>query len=287
MWKFVASRYADEDTIAGFDLFNEPSTFSMGGNSLYGGDPYWNGINMFCAQVLPQFYERLVDAVRTTDNSHLIIWEPAAIYHTTTLPPNRPGVVFSPHYPTAGIYSWAYNCEVPYYNGSRACLEKVADTLSTMSQEWNQPIFVGEWGMLATDVNVREFVADLSDILDGHFIGSAWWSYGRSSFGMNLLDVTGAERTALTQPLIRPYPAVSSMPTSYSIFDTDAKELRVGVTGPSVLWIYLPASSHPLQVKVDGADVSWRRPVITQTIIRNIVIVFVPSGGSEMLVSLR
>ncbi len=70
-WKFVASRFADDPWVIGYDLFNEP----------------WPA-HSSDAQ-LGAFYDTVIDAIRSVDREHLIFYEPYVLFdfgQPTTLP---------------------------------------------------------------------------------------------------------------------------------------------------------------------------------------------------------
>jgi hypothetical protein len=246
MWKFVASRYVNEKTIAGFDVFNEPGIYSSDRKAGF------LNVGTFSRQTLPDFYEKVIDGIRTVDGNHLCIWEPyqESLYlWQTTRAVNRPNIVYSPHYPDYDGYSF------DRYDGNKASLEKaVASTLV-----WNQPVFMGEWGICANAANVTSYIRDFSDLMDRYLMGAAWWSYGKMSFQMALLDQTGNERVILTQSLIRPHLAISSVVPSSSSLSADARELTVILEGPCDMRIYVTPFSGVTQVKVDSgsASTSW------------------------------
>lgn len=59
LWSEIAKRYRDEETVAGYDLLNEPL-------------PNW--FNKLYGEVLP-LYRKLIDVIRLVDNNHMIILE--------------------------------------------------------------------------------------------------------------------------------------------------------------------------------------------------------------------
>jgi hypothetical protein len=201
MWKYVASRYSKEEIIAGYDLFNEPTVFSSGG----GKARYYDSVKL-CIETLPAFYAKVVDGIRTVDINHMILWEPAAIWSMTTSRVERPNLVYSPHYPgyspfyqTTGIGLSEYG-----YDGNKTRLAAaLTSTAIQLSEQWEIPVFVGEWGILAEAPNAVQYIHDFADLMNTHLLGGAWWTYGKSSWGMALLDTEGSERTVLVQNLLQ------------------------------------------------------------------------------------
>jgi endoglycosylceramidase len=230
MWQHVARRYSSSTVVAGYDLFNEPYSWQI--EYKYG--PY--DLGTFSHTILPAFYTRLIDSIRPIDSNHIFFWE-----EPSSIALSRPNTAYSPHYPGYSDFS-GYDA-----SSVRSAMESLAAT----SQQWNVPIFVGEWGMYASGNNVTGYIRDFSDLLDKYAMSSTWWSYGKSSFEMTLQDESGNDRVILTKNLIRPYVGISSAIPSYSSFGVDTKELRVSVNGPSQVGIYT-AGYALSQVSADG-----------------------------------
>jgi aryl-phospho-beta-D-glucosidase BglC (GH1 family) len=94
MWVYVASRYANESTIAAYDLFNEP--YAAPGLISYEEEPDY---------IFP-FIEKLIDSIRKVDSRHILIYEPIGGYKIrNTWCLNRSNIVFSFHfYPEYSFY---------------------------------------------------------------------------------------------------------------------------------------------------------------------------------------
>jgi endoglycosylceramidase len=201
MWKYVASRYAQQETVAAYDLFNEPTVYSSGG-----GNVKYYDVSKLCSETLPAFYEKVVDGIRTVDGNHMILWEPANIWNRITSRVNRPNMAFSPHYPgyspfykTTGI-----GMSESGYDGNKTRLEaSLLNTVIRLSEEWDIPVFVGEWGICVEALNAIQYIYDFAELMGRYALSGAWWTYGKSTFGMNLLDKDGNERAALVQNLLQ------------------------------------------------------------------------------------
>jgi len=256
MWKHVAARYGNEPVIAAFDLFNEPGVFAN-------GITFYNP-NTFCKSTIPDFLTKVVDAIRVVDNRHIIMWEPAenCIWNLTvslstiTSPVRRPNVVYSLHYPGVGDAMTLSRG----YCGDRDRLEKAFEnSVLHPSNDWNQPVFIGEYGIEIQAINATQYIRDFVALMNKHFIGGAWWTYGRgSSFGMNLLDQNGSERLALIQNIVVPYVRVSTSSGVSSVFSAESKTFNVDVKGPATMAICLPSYFSLRGVDVDSsAQVVW------------------------------
>jgi len=278
MWKHVAARYSSETTITAYDLFNEPSPFTMDGTAFL---PSYDV--KLCSETLPHFFERVVDAIRTVDSNHMILWEPAAIWNEMTSRVDRPNVVYSPHYPG---FSPSYAIDgkglsIYGYDGNKTRLEaSLVSKVVTLSRDWNQPVLIGEWGICAEGPNAGQYTRDLADLMDKYLLSRTWWTYGRAGFGMYLLDGAGNERTAILQNLIRAYASSSSVRPSSSSFDPVAKEFQLIVAGPSVVGTYIPLFYQSFTAVADSGS------CLTE-IRGNVVLVTLPNGASQLVVSFQ
>lgn len=243
MWKFVAARYSSENIVAGYDLFNEPGANDMNTMNWASKD-----YDKFASITVPAFLARVVDAIRSVDSNHVIFWEPARIWPTQTGYLDRPNVIYSPHYPGG----WSL---IDGYDGNNTLLATSLDTLLHQSYAWNQPLFIGEWGIRAEARNADRYTHDLSDLMDMHFVSSAWWAFARDSFGMYLLNEKGVERAVFIRNLVRPHITFSSSGPISSSYDSG--QLRVTVKGPSAVIVYLPTGESVDRVATDSGPVSW------------------------------
>jgi endoglycosylceramidase len=215
-WKHIASRYKDESTIAGYDVFNEPSS------------GYYDVDSTFTSTIIPTFYTKAIDAIRTIDQAHICFWE-----EPTTTRIQRPNVVYSPHYPGLGSLS--------HYGGTHAFAARIQQIVG-LSRKWNVPMFVGEWGMEASAPGVVQYINDSLSLYDSYSISAAWWDYAVGSFKMDLFNSDGTPRQILVRNLVRPFARQVSSPailaTTYSqqihSFNIDT------ATGPLQILISIP-----------------------------------------------
>jgi aryl-phospho-beta-D-glucosidase BglC (GH1 family) len=88
VWKGIATHYAKEPTIAGYDLLNEPWV-------------YTSIIPQLNATHIDAFYSRVTEAIRSVDPYHLIFLEPANMNTFNTSFDGK--IVWAPHF-----YSWSF-----------------------------------------------------------------------------------------------------------------------------------------------------------------------------------
>jgi endoglycosylceramidase len=238
MWLYVASRYAQEKAVAGYDLFNEPTIYTMNGVVSY--DP-----TKLCTVTLPTFYNAIVDAIRTVDSNHVVFWEPCAIYNMNTIPPSKPNIVYSPH----------WNKESGYDGNTAQLLISLENNVIARSKGWNQPVFFGEFCIFAESTNAAQYILDFTNFLDSNLIGGAWWTYGRFNFGGSLLDLSGNERAVLVQNLVRPYVQSYSVSVSSSSYNLGTGEFGVDLEGIGIVRVYLSSFYLPsFSLKVDNGS---------------------------------
>jgi endoglycosylceramidase len=186
MWMHVASRYAQEPTVVGYDLFNEPTVFTNSGVVVY--DP-----TTLCTVTLPAFYNTVIDGIRTVDSNHIIFWESCAIYNMPLpVPPSRSNIVYSPH----------WNKESGYDGNTAGLLSSIQTRVINPANSWNQPVWFGEFCVPYDGSNAVQYIHDFGGIANTYGLSWAWWCYGRYNLGYSLLDGNGNERTILTTNII-------------------------------------------------------------------------------------
>jgi hypothetical protein len=182
MWKFVANYYANESTIAAYEVFNEPN-----GNL----EPW----DVQTTQLYP-FYETIIDEIRSVDANHIIIYEPMGYFDqgNAKLAKNliRPNLVASFHF---------YDYQ-PYTSTNAAQLENSFisnNPLTKPNMNWTIPVLVGEFGIDADSPNAGLWMKDVISIFNKYQVGWTVWAYGKyDSNPMVLLYSNGTERTRLT-----------------------------------------------------------------------------------------
>lgn len=271
IWEYVASRYASEPAVAGYDLLNEPTVFSADSKITY-YDP-----GKFVSQTLPVFFERVAAGIRTVDAKHMIFWEPAqvpliwdnpteylALMSISSTYVDISNAIYSPHYPGIGP-----GLSLQAYDGNTTRLEKsLQSNILSLSERWNQPVFIGEWGIISDGTNAAQYIHDLSDLQDKYLLSSAWWTYGYCSFGMCTFDDYGKERATITGNLIRPFLQAWSAIQTIASATLEEKQFQLNLQGAGILKLVFPTSFHLDLVKVNGQLYVSRR---TTTNLTNIV----------------
>ncbi|MES0490925.1 MAG: cellulase family glycosylhydrolase [Leptospirales bacterium] len=200
LWVAIANRYKDEDTIAGYDLINEPGTPTSAA---------WNVLS-----------QKMIDAIRVVDANHLIIMESGLItggvdFIFTVL--DDANVMYdSHHYPY-----WSYCIQLlavygnlDYTDGVQTTYGNYPDTSALINTrngadfdsayleaellfyglqfgiDNNVPMNVGEYGLSYKLFNPFStkggltWVADFNTLMDTHKLNRQYYNYHNSAFGI-------------------------------------------------------------------------------------------------------
>ena len=136
LWKRLATRYANEPTIGGYDLLNEVN-WNLNGNI-----------------PLRDLYHEMTDSIRTVDTNHIIFIEGNwfANDFTALTPPWDNNMVYSPH------KYWSVN--------DQGSIQWVLD----IRNNHNVPLYFGESGE-----NSNVWFRDAIKLMEDNGIGWAWW----------------------------------------------------------------------------------------------------------------
>lgn len=136
LWKKLAETYANEPTVAAYDLINEPN-WNLPGN-----------------QLLRDLYQEITDSIRTVDTTHMLIIEGNwfANDFTGLTPPWDDNMAYGPH------KYWSFN--------DQASIQWVLD----IRDNYDVPIFFGESGE-----NSNPWFADAVRLFEENGLGWAWW----------------------------------------------------------------------------------------------------------------
>ncbi|MBS4055869.1 MAG: cellulase family glycosylhydrolase [Bacteroidales bacterium] len=161
LWAKLASRYANEPWIGGYDLINETNwTFEEGKQE--------NGLNDTSNLPLQTLMMDITKAVRAVDQHHILFVEGngwANNYHGLT-PPWDSNMVYSFH------HYWQRN--------ETRSIQRFLD----MREKYQVPFWMGESGE-----NSNEWFAEAIQLFELHGIGWAWWPYKKFDSRTCLMEV--------------------------------------------------------------------------------------------------
>lgn len=176
----------------------------------------------FETEQLQPMYQRVADAIRQVDTSHVLFLEHSYFSNTgvatsierTRLPDGRPDprVAYAPH---------AYDLVTDTENAAAASSDRLAfifERLAAAGARLGMPVWLGEWGAYYRHGEAIVPVARRSiALIEQHRFGQAYWSYD-----------PGLEELAYFQEaLLRPYPAYTNGQLLRYRYDFDAATLTV------------------------------------------------------------
>jgi hypothetical protein len=142
LWKNIAHRYANNPTVLGYDLLNEPL-------------PHFPAMRQFDAKLEP-LYKRITAAIRTVDTHHAIILGGAKWDSDFS--------VFGPPFDSNVIYQFHTYWAPP----EQQTIQKYVD----FRTKYNVPIWLGESGE-----NNDQWIGQFARLLEKNDIGWAFWPY--------------------------------------------------------------------------------------------------------------
>jgi len=284
VWKGIASHYAHNRSVIGYELFNEPSgpeavspaQFDRQLQCFYAGSSYAPASCASSGSQAPP--AGLIPAIQSADSHHLVFYEAPVL--TDFGSPETIGIAEPLHFPRLAISFHDYG-GVPgqstFECSQPNCSTQEDTTMSNFTSErpatqTSQP---GGPAWLLSEFGAEKYVPDISHVAalaDSNLLSWTYWS------ALQLHDPTGGPYEGLLNPrthrpdrararvLARVYPlATAGTPTSQS-FDPGTQAFDFTYTvDPSVhapTLISIPLAyhyRHGYKVKVTGARVTSRR----------------------------
>ena len=239
VWRMLAERYRNEPTVAAYDLFNEPNA------------PMDVIEPEELSEIIAQFYNTLIKAVRSVDKRHICIFEPiwgAPIFSNYVIKPSGENIVYSTHVYSGGTWDPRVG-----YNGDIQLIQADVELSYRTALKFNVPLFIGEFGVGSAAPNCSKWCRDVLYFLDKYSIGRTWWCYYRDDSSYGLLYSDGREKSHILKYLDRCYIRSSTHPfTSYFNPDNSTFKTIINVTDTKDLTLELYISKR-----------HFKEPVIT------------------------
>ncbi len=259
-WQHIAGFFANNNTVIGYDLLNEPY-----GGSLQGA--------FFEPTVLVATYQAAINEIRQVDNDHWILVEPSSFPVTQGLPTTLP----KPHDPRKGEPRIAYaphlypptldldDGESSYTGANIGMVNMMLDswTLSnvTVANVWKAPLVIGELGGVDyTQPGNLTFVDKLTDLTDRIGASWLWWS---NDIGNTSPYKGGGAFNDLAQHLSYPYAQAIAGTPELLHYDPAKKQLAVkfvnkaGVTGTTDLFLSPYVFKSGYSISTTDKNGSW------------------------------
>jgi aryl-phospho-beta-D-glucosidase BglC (GH1 family) len=146
LWRKLAEKYANEPTIGGFDLINEPNWTFEGKNK--------NGLEDTLNQPIWDLYIQITQAIREVDKNHLIIIE---------------GNGWGNNY-RGFIRPWDNNMALSFHKYWSPNTYQTIRWIVGLREKYNMPVWLGESGE-----NADKWFTDCISLVEKQDIGWCWW----------------------------------------------------------------------------------------------------------------
>ena len=216
-WQKVAERFKNNPYVIGYDLMNEPNS----------GNPVEDLLGVFEKNLLKDFYNRLIPALRSVDNQKYLIYEPIAGSVVGGLPSglpkmndtrSAPRLGYAPHF--YSVFSLSASDPYGAFDKLQVALWKLNRTKEIKMQ--NCPMIIGEFGLDRIHTGFDEYLDDVMNIADELEGGWAYWANG---FNLDWGPFNPDHSLSpIGEQLIRTYPkAVQGKINSFSLDRTSKK----------------------------------------------------------------
>lgn len=199
MWKVLAERYANEETVLGYDLFNVPITDDQSGQSYY------------------DLLDKTIQSIRCIDENHLIVVSKLYGCHGTGDDLDSPkyykrvnwkNILYDYHFYDPIDYTHQYAGWIGNHSDGGSypddtILESVEDGVSLprnkdyllrrlsnilqFGRDNEVPVHIGEIGLTHHCYNEKgglNWIRDVKDILKDHNVGYYYWDFQSEAMGL-------------------------------------------------------------------------------------------------------
>jgi endoglycosylceramidase len=245
LWDRLATRYADEPGVIGFEVINEPH-------------PGTADLKTWSATTLTDFYGTMGERIHLKAPQALVFFDATGtdgIGATTNLgKPAGERLVFAPHwYDPAALFGGT-----PSPANAHTAMAKWA----AKGREWDLPVLLGESGIRRKFEEPGEFVSGLLDAVDENQLHFTYWEYSDAKEEWNEEDLSivgtdGIEAKAITAVLVRPHPRAVAGDAPVYGFDSVGHVFSLAYDAPvadGVTEIAVSESAYPSGYRVEFAN---------------------------------
>jgi hypothetical protein len=271
VWRALASEFAGDAAIAGYDLINEPN---------FGDAP-----PIASTVMLANFYARSIQAIRQAEDSHpggfhhLVFVEPSIIWSgfgLDNLPPrgftSDPQIVFSPH-----LYNESITADQDF-GFNLISIERGFGLAQRAAAQLGAPLWIGEWGYFKGPHEQAALLERQLRAEDALQVGSAIWVWkqgcgdphvypGKVAGDLRLASCPGngelGTRSDIVQQVRRPYVRTSPGRTAavsasggVTVISGSSDAAAENRARACDLEIWLPGDAEPKLQSAAGAEVT-------------------------------
>jgi endoglycosylceramidase len=206
VWGELGRRFANDPSLAGYDLLNEADPGGIGHDELSGYDG--------------RFDAAAIDAIRQGEAqaggfSHMVIFEPNLTWTSHGLKSHTPepgfsddpNLVFSPH-----LYGRDVHTTERPISAVKHDLRKQVRLTGRRARQYDLPLWIGEWSFSPWDTDAFKKLRAHIKIQDSRVLGTAWWQWKGACGAPQRFD--GLDPTPNRQPFgnINPVDCPSGKP---------------------------------------------------------------------------
>ncbi|XVE23021.1 glycoside hydrolase family 5 protein [Tardisphaera miroshnichenkoae] len=155
MWEYVASQFANDSGVLGYDLFNEPTTPTN-----------WTSQQMY--QNMARVYDMVISAIRKVDQRHIIFFETSSADRGV-----HEQYWVEPIDPEHQLVIELHDYEVPASNPTLY-------VALNASLRWHIPLFVGEFG----DTSDPTVMSSAASVFDSYGLSWCYWNYWSAEYAL-------------------------------------------------------------------------------------------------------
>jgi endoglycosylceramidase len=229
----VATRFADDDAVIGFELFNEPAVKESD---------------------VDAFHEIAAARVHAAAPKKLVMFEPSATRNLLDSAPHATApfpvenAVYAPH-----VYTFVFSDPMSLANLQPSDLEPSVANARDEATAWHTPLVIGEYGIGPGDTNADLWMGVEAELHDRYLASDAFWVWkenSQASWGVydHATDASGndvwTERPQVVAWLSRIHAARIAGDVVANEYDHATGALRLeiahGSTGVLATSIYIP-----------------------------------------------
>ena len=247
-WGRLAEVFADEPTVAGYDLLNEPG--------------FGETAPVTTSLLLGRYYDRAIEAIRAAGAPQIVFVEPSILWSGLGFDSGpTPGftddrnIVFSPH-----LYAESLTMDRSLGIPPIVGMDRQFVLAQRVADEYGAPLWSGEYGYWGDDADVVDRLVRYADAEDANRLGSAYWVWkqacgdpqngiGPTGNGLMVQDCeTGDDdpRDDLLRILTRAYPRSAPGVLTKLVADGATVELAGTAEQPGCrLEVWVPGDAEP------------------------------------------